>query len=503
MYSWALDHENKLRTRDEGPKYTSIPDGSTVYLPGERVVLGGLQDLPNLNSVAGIVLGRARDDGRIPVRISVPGVAGVEDIWLKPVNLMPMSRATATDGDAIHEHPSPGQDALRAQLKAKEQHPSHAVVETPSQAWLARRLRESGTPSLVSIQPGRRHPTTAELLPAGSIVPGLSGSAAFAACVLPAMRKRCCANCLRLAADSTVLQPCPTCNHPSYCSEECLQEDAPLHRRQCPSLADSGSALHVLEAETLAGDLGRSGALLLAGRCLLRRHDLEAEGAESDSAQGDRDGAPLFELMQMAGSTVVDCGTTPPRGVSAADSNLAYLAEELDEDFLPPGLTTDHVAATLARIRSTQVPVLDARLSAVAIGCFPGAALLPHSCAPNSTLAFDGPRLIVRTLCDVPSGGVLSCSYTDICQPTPKRQQTLRAAYGFECACSRCLEKPELDAAMEAVANVPVADAPADVLLAARSVFKRIDTGEVDTVKALELALKALPAIRAAEEARR
>lgn len=72
--------------------------------------------------------------------------------------------------------------------------------------------------------------------------------------------------------------------------------------------------------------------------------------------------------------------------------------------------------------------------------CYPRAALLNHSCAPNCALAFEGLILQVRTLREVEAGEELCHSYVELCQPTSKRRLALRDRYGFHCDCPRCVD---------------------------------------------------------------
>ncbi len=75
------------------------------------------------------------------------------------------------------------------------------------------------------------------------------------------------------------------------------------------------------------------------------------------------------------------------------------------------------------------------------IGCYPRAALLNHSCEPNCIQRFDSQaNIVIRAVCDIPTGTELSISYIDTGMPTWHRQQELLKSYYFHCACGRCVQ---------------------------------------------------------------
>jgi len=66
------------------------------------------------------------------------------------------------------------------------------------------------------------------------------------------------------------------------------------------------------------------------------------------------------------------------------------------------------------------------------------AALLNHSCTPNTAITFSGPTLSLRSLAPIPANTELTISYIDITNPTATRLSELRDRYFFTCACSAC-----------------------------------------------------------------
>lgn len=68
----------------------------------------------------------------------------------------------------------------------------------------------------------------------------------------------------------------------------------------------------------------------------------------------------------------------------------------------------------------------------------PQAAIINHSCTPNAIIVFDGPKLTVRALDAIPTGGEVLISYIDSTAPYGVRQAELKDQYFFTCNCKKC-----------------------------------------------------------------
>ena len=257
--------------------------------------------------------------------------------------------------------------------------------------------------STVEVRAGRGRCAVAAVdLPVGNFATTFSG-APFAACLLQHQWAKRCASCFCAAAERQPLLRCSRCRHARYCNARCQGADWQWHKHECaamPRLAES-------EEEAVVAEL------LLAGRCLWRRH-VEPHGP---AAQSFDDLVP---------------GT-------ALDSDPALGRKAVSLGLVPPGVTAARVGGLLAAFRANNFGVLDSLLHVVGAACYPTTALLNHSCAPNCVLTYAGNQVEVRTLCDVAVGTELCHSYVEICQPTVVRQRVLAEGYGFACRCSRCV----------------------------------------------------------------
>lgn len=100
------------------------------------------------------------------------------------------------------------------------------------------------------------------------------------------------------------------------------------------------------------------------------------------------------------------------------------------------------VASMYARFRSNNFGVMDELMNCVAVGIYPRAALLNHSCEPNCLLRYEftenGPHLSIIALKDIDADEELTHSYCDSTSPRAIRQRSLRAIHGFTCDCFAC-----------------------------------------------------------------
>jgi hypothetical protein len=68
----------------------------------------------------------------------------------------------------------------------------------------------------------------------------------------------------------------------------------------------------------------------------------------------------------------------------------------------------------------------------------PFAALINHSCEPNSAVFFEGPELRLRSGPAIALGEEITISYIDPNQSFNVRQEQLASKYHFTCKCKKC-----------------------------------------------------------------
>ena len=115
----------------------------------------------------------------------------------------------------------------------------------------------------------------------------------------------------------------------------------------------------------------------------------------------------------------------------------------------------------------------------------PGAAMINHSCFPNTHHLSEGPELVVRSCRKIAKNEEITISYTDPTKSFKERQEALFTAYVFTCQCCRCSEGFEEHG--EILTGDPIIDAPIHL---ARSELNnllhalRIDDQELSSVEA-------------------
>ncbi|KYR02783.1 hypothetical protein DLAC_00245 [Tieghemostelium lacteum] len=91
--------------------------------------------------------------------------------------------------------------------------------------------------------------------------------------------------------------------------------------------------------------------------------------------------------------------------------------------------------AGLSEIEFNRLPISN--------GFFYKAALLNHSCEPNTYFSVDGESIEFRLIKETAIDETIYDTYVDLLQPTINRQKTLLQNKNFLCKCSRCLSPSE------------------------------------------------------------
>lgn len=207
-------------------------------------------------------------------------------------------------------------------------------------------------------------------------------------------------------------------------------------RRPAPPIADAAGPDAKALAHALHG--GISGLLRLhdngpsfpaSRRSLIRFHAFLACAALAPSLETARGGGACVELALLLRLALTNV---------FAISDLVPIAPVADA--LP-------AAGTAAGCASE---ALESRVVGEAF--FARAALLNHSCEPNTSLTLRGTRLELRASTALASGEAVHTSYGPQAGFTPvgARRKALRRLYFFRCACSACTRDAASSAALDA-----------------------------------------------------
>ena len=358
-------------------------------------------------------------NGQTAPQPAVTSPAAVSGDDCRPIELPNLDRTASRIRQEAGVH-SGSERSLKKRLKADQLSArDHDAPSTPT------------SPQPVIEMPGRGRCAIATQPLAAGVTVDYYSSPPYAAYILQSeAAKRC--GCCHAEARGKPLRPCPGCGVAHYCSAACRKAAINQHGHECAALADPNSPLSQLRAECDPTSPARFGSLCLAVRCLWRRyhgqqsadgHARAEEGGGAPPARKDADAHMHadFDAMMIGPTT-------------AGDEALGEVAVS-QPGFLPPGVGAEQVVAALGKGRVNSFSIAaneyvqhspdDGGNQLIGLGCYPRAAILNHSCAPNCVTAFVGAScLVVRAASDVQPGTELCHSYADLCLPT--RSETWR-----------------------------------------------------------------------------
>ncbi|XP_019628828.1 PREDICTED: N-lysine methyltransferase SMYD2-A-like [Branchiostoma belcheri] len=212
-----------------------------------------------------------------------------------------------------------------------------------------------------------------------------------------------CHYCLAEERKDQKLLVCPGCATARYCNEQC-QKNAELdHRCECRGYRQ----LMLLPFH-----------LRLIGRIIYRQHVRKLETGPLD---------PLNDLC----SHMEDL-----TGSFGMDSQLGYLARMVDKDVIP---NWAYFQRLFGKVTCNCFGISNSELKDIAVGVYPQAAMLNHSCRSNTIATFQGPNMEVRTFTHIGPGEEVFHAYVQKGATTDRRRDDLMEKYFFLCQCADCL----------------------------------------------------------------
>lgn len=219
------------------------------------------------------------------------------------------------------------------------------------------------------------------------------------------------------------------CEFTYYCGRQCQSEHhRAIHKHTCKRYASivgqatqqyargSGNSDFPLEDFMLA----RAVYIVLCQQSGISVKEHEVDGLTPDEisalCEGPADSAPTKE-EQLLASAVID--------------SFGFKGDERAK-------ATSFFTRLLLKFRNNNFGIQNELQQVIASGMFPRGAILNHSCDANCILTYEGSKQIITTIKPVSEGEELFHSYTDICQPTAIRQESLSKTYSFRCDCVRC-----------------------------------------------------------------
>ncbi len=230
------------------------------------------------------------------------------------------------------------------------------------------------------------------------------------------------------------LMTCARCGFARYCDKECQRLDWHIgHKHECQQVT-------VLRNEGCSA--GPLDEILLLMRTYVNAYNKNP--LENQSCSTACDGT-------------VKCGASHVRDlcvnneISAFDNELSVhtIAEAIKRVSIclkqPQKQLLGPISRLYASFRSNNFAILNTLFQSLGAGVYPHAALLNHSCCPNTLLTYiirpgKAPILRCIALKDMRRGEELTHCYVDATQSTAMRLKSLHIDYGFKCTCQRCIQ---------------------------------------------------------------
>ncbi|KAM3931204.1 histone-lysine N-methyltransferase SMYD3 [Leptodactylus fuscus] len=211
------------------------------------------------------------------------------------------------------------------------------------------------------------------------------------------------------------LQRCSQCKFSRYCNSLCQKKAWKDHKRECLCLK---SVLPNVPTDSVR----------LIARIIFKL--LEQPDCTSDE---------LYSINDLQ-SHFKDLNEDMKQGLGHLAATLEqYLKKEIpDCSKLPPGFQT---LEYFCKLTCNSFTISDGEMQDVGVGLYPSMSLLNHSCDPNCVIVFEGTRLHLRTIKEIPKDEELTISYIDVKMPSPMRQMQCQHQYCFTCDCHRCRSK--------------------------------------------------------------
>lgn len=220
----------------------------------------------------------------------------------------------------------------------------------------------------------------------------------------------------------TNLFKCSGCSFVHYCDQECQKKGWKYHKIECPNI------------KRVSPQVVPDAARLIA-RIIIR---LEKGGAHERSFYTQTNFRVFKDLMSHYNEIKDDT-----QRMEHITSLAAVLNEYLGKQRIP---NTAELLGIYGRMVVNTFNILDSEMQSIGSGIYLAASVIDHSCAPNAVAVFEGTKIVIRTLKNLPTVDWLKVyiSYIDLLNTPEKRQKELQSTYYFLCQCSRCLDVEEL-----------------------------------------------------------
>jgi hypothetical protein len=162
--------------------------------------------------------------------------------------------------------------------------------------------------------------------------------------------------------------------------------------------------------------------------------------------------------LERSGITLDDASATSISRLLGQDDKCSSLVELSDDDILqiirrnafgPDFITMDRIERRWTEVNYDSITDLDEILPTRILGLYPLAAMVNHSCIPNSVRVFVGETMIVHTCQSIAAGDEIVWSYIPLIEGYNRRQMLLLETHNFSCRCVRCRSESTMSSELQ------------------------------------------------------
>ncbi|XP_043286187.1 histone-lysine N-methyltransferase SMYD3 [Venturia canescens] len=234
----------------------------------------------------------------------------------------------------------------------------------------------------------------------------------FVAVLNSSVRQKRCDHCFKKCK----VFRCSGCQYVHYCSRNCQKLAWHLHKVECPNM----KRVQPLEVPAMVRMLTR---IIMK----LKNGGAQEKGYYSGSEYRTFDDLMSHSNKIMADMEKMDRFTTV----------YTVLQQFIPNVVLPSPV---EVLEIFGRMTINSFHVLNNQLRSIGVGIYLGPSIIDHSCRPNTSTIFDGTKLYIRVVRDIPDfdWSKVSVPYIDVLKLVDERREELQDSYFFWCNCERC-----------------------------------------------------------------
>ncbi|CAG5100453.1 Similar to SMYD4: SET and MYND domain-containing protein 4 (Homo sapiens) [Cotesia congregata] len=265
-----------------------------------------------------------------------------------------------------------------------------------------------------------------------------------------------CTHCCGLITDSAI--PCRSCSSILYCSRECWMKSWSYHKFEC-----SGYQSEIWKQIGIAHLALKSLLISVETDDVTRFNDVEELVTNIDKLNSEdlimysvaammltlylkkyTDFFTIIDIKKCLIDKFKSGNLSFPFDNSSEESQKLFIGSIILRHMLQL-IANGHAITRLNLTTAVGADVFEEQQQRIAVGIYPSASMMNHSCDPTILTTFSNDYLIVKAIKDVVSGEEVFNCYGPYFRRMPfeERQKALKDQYRFDCKCKPCTD-PDL-----------------------------------------------------------